>query len=47
MLRRKQEINQQFQQFIDAFLLLFAFWASYNLRTGATDLFGAEPDSSV
>ena len=43
MLRRKQEINQQFQQFIDAFLLLFAFWASYKLRTNASDLFGAEP----
>ena len=32
MLRRKQEINQQLQQFMDAFLLLFAFWASYTLR---------------
>jgi exopolysaccharide biosynthesis polyprenyl glycosylphosphotransferase len=32
MLRRKQEINQQVQQFIDAFLLLFAFWGSYALR---------------
>ena len=32
MLRRKQEINQQLQQFIDAFLLLFGFWGSYALR---------------
>ena len=32
MLRRKQEINQTLQQFIDAVLLLFAFWASYVLR---------------
>jgi exopolysaccharide biosynthesis polyprenyl glycosylphosphotransferase len=43
MLRRKQEINQQFQQFIDAFLLLFAFWASYKLRANSTSLFGVEP----
>jgi exopolysaccharide biosynthesis polyprenyl glycosylphosphotransferase len=42
MLRRKQEINQQFQQFIDAFLLLFAFWASYKVRAHSTELFGVE-----
>jgi exopolysaccharide biosynthesis polyprenyl glycosylphosphotransferase len=33
MLRRKQEINQQLQQVVDAFLLLIAFWASYALRS--------------
>jgi exopolysaccharide biosynthesis polyprenyl glycosylphosphotransferase len=43
MLRRKQEINQQFQQFIDAFLLLFAFWASYKVRAHSTGIFGVEP----
>ena len=37
MLRRKQEINQQVQQIIDAFLLLAAFWASHTLRFYGTD----------
>ena len=37
MLRRKQEINQQLQQVFDAFLLVFAFWASYALRVVSTD----------
>ena len=37
MLRRKQEINQQIQQIIDALLLLFAFWASYALRVDSHD----------
>ena len=39
MLRRKQEINQQFQQFIDAFLLLGAFWVSHALRFYGTEWF--------
>ena len=39
MLRRKQEINQQLQQIIDAFLLLGAFWASHALRFYGTDWF--------
>ncbi len=39
MLRRKQEINQQLQQFIDAFLLLLAFWGGYALRVDTTELF--------
>ena len=32
MLRRKQEINQQLQQVLDAFLLVLAFWSGYALR---------------
>ncbi len=43
MLRRKQEISQQLQQFIDAFLLLFAFWAAYALRVYGTIWFSLEP----
>ncbi len=43
MLRRKQEINQQLQQFIDAFLLFFAFWSSYALRFLGTTWFNLEP----
>ena len=42
MLRRKQEINQQLQQFIDAFLLLLAFWSGYALRVSSTTWFGIE-----
>ncbi len=43
MLRRKQEINQQLQQFIDAFLLLLAFWGGYALRVNGTDWFHIDP----
>ena len=43
MLRRKQEINQQFQQVIDAFLLVFAFWGSYALRVVSTGGSTLEP----
>ncbi len=42
MLRRKQEINQQLQQIIDAFLLLAAFWVSHALRFYGTDWFRLE-----
>ena len=42
MLRRKQEINQQLQQFIDAFLLLFAFWAAYAVRVYSQGWFPIE-----
>jgi exopolysaccharide biosynthesis polyprenyl glycosylphosphotransferase len=42
MLPRKQEINQQLQQFVDAFLLLAAFWASYTLRDAMTGWLGLE-----
>lgn len=42
MLRRKQEINQQIQQFIDAFLLLLAFAGGYALRVNTTDWFNLE-----
>ena len=38
MLRRKQEINQQLQQVIDALLLLFAFWASHALRYNSQEV---------
>ena len=43
MLRRKQEINQQLQQVLDAFLLVFAFWASYLLRFLGTGWFNLDP----
>lgn len=43
MLRRKQEINQQLQQFIDAFLLVAAIWGSYALRVNGTEWFNVEP----
>ena len=43
MLRRKQEINQQIQQIIDAVLLVLAFWGAYALRVAATDWFRVEP----
>ncbi len=39
MLRRKQEINQQIQQIIDAVLLVLAFWGGYALRVHSTDWF--------
>ena len=39
MLRRKQELNQQIQQIIDALLLVLAFWGSYALRFHSTDWF--------
>lgn len=39
MLRRRQEISNQLQQFLDAFLLLFAFWAAHALRTASTAWF--------
>ncbi len=42
MLRRKQEINQQLQQIIDAFLLFGAFWVSHALRFYGTDWFHLE-----
>ncbi len=43
MLRRKQEINQQLQQVLDAFLLVFAFWSSYALRFLGTEWFNLDP----
>ncbi|MBV9657416.1 MAG: sugar transferase [Verrucomicrobia bacterium] len=43
MLRRSQEINLQLLQVLDAFLLLFAFWAGYVLRAKGADWFGSEP----
>ncbi len=39
MLRRRQEISNQLQQFVDAFLLLIAFWGAYVLRNAATEWF--------
>ena len=42
MLRRKQEINQQIQQFLDAFLLLLAFWTSYALRSASAEWLNIE-----
>ncbi len=42
MLRRKQEINQQIQQILDAILLLLAFWASYALRAESTNWFNLD-----
>ena len=42
MLRRKQEINQQLQQVLDAFLLVFAFWGSYALRVVSTGWFSLD-----
>ena len=42
MLRRKQEINQQLQQVLDAFLLVFAFWGSYALRVVSTSWFSLD-----
>lgn len=32
MLGRKQELNQQFQQIIDGFLIVFAFWLAHVVR---------------
>ena len=43
MLRRKQEINQQLQQVFDAFVLVFAFWGGYVLRSCGTLWFGLDP----
>ena len=43
MLRRKQEINQQLQQLVDALLLLFAFWASYELRYRSAPALNLDP----
>ncbi len=43
MLRRKQEINQQIQQIVDAVLLVLAFWGSYALRVEGTGWFNVEP----
>ena len=43
MLRRKQEINQQLQQVLDAFLLVIAFWSSYVLRFLGTRWFDLDP----
>ncbi len=43
MLRRKQEINQQLQQVLDAFLLVLAFWSSYLLRFLGTQWFDLDP----
>ena len=42
MLRRKQEINQQLQQFGDSILLFVAFWMSYTLRANATNWFSLD-----
>ena len=42
MLRRKQEINQQIQQIIDAVLLVLAFWGSYALRVESTGWFNLD-----
>ncbi len=42
MLRRKQELNQQIQQIIDAVLLVLAFWGSYALRAHSTDWFNLD-----
>lgn len=39
MLRRRQEISNQLQQFLDAFLLLLAFWGAHALRTASTAWF--------
>src|SRR5438093_93632 len=36
MLRRKQELNLQFQQIVDGALLAVAFWAAHTLRVSAT-----------
>lgn len=42
MLGRKQELNLQFQQIIDGFLLVIMFWVSYALRYFATDWFALD-----
>jgi exopolysaccharide biosynthesis polyprenyl glycosylphosphotransferase len=42
MVGRKQEFNQQWQQFVDAVLLVIAVWAAHTLRYSATDWFGLE-----
>jgi FlaA1/EpsC-like NDP-sugar epimerase len=42
MLGRKQEINLQLQQIIDAFLLLVSFWTAYVIRYFGTKWFGWE-----
>ena len=35
-MRQQQALNNQLQQFVDAFLLLVAFWGAYVLRAAAT-----------
>ncbi len=35
-MRQQQALNNQLQQFVDAFLLLVAFWGAHALRTAAT-----------
>lgn len=39
MLARRQELNTQLQQLIDAFLLAISLWAAYALRYYATSWF--------
>lgn len=40
---RRQEINTQIQQVVDALLLLFAFWAAYVLRALSTEPLDLDP----
>jgi exopolysaccharide biosynthesis polyprenyl glycosylphosphotransferase len=50
MLGRKQEINLQFQQLIDAVIFVFALWAAYAIRSACSQIPGVpeiSPFSSV